>query len=495
MRRSSAVLLTRRRGERHEVFLVERAADLRFFGGYWAFPGGVVDEVDRLPGEADDAAALERCALRELFEETGVLAAALARAIPAGRRHALREALLDRGTDAGAWAEFVEAADEARSALRTVTTITTPPFAPVRHETPFLHLELPEGEEPEVLEGELVRGRFFEPEQVLEEWTAGALDVAPPVLYLLDLMRGAGLEEFLERARLMGERLAGGELHRACFAPGTMTAPLRTPTLPPATTTNCVLVGEERVWIVDPATYEEAERARLFETLDRKVAGGAELAGVLLTHHHHDHVGSAEAVARRFGLEVHAHPETLSRVDLGGQRGVPLLDGETRDLGAAPDGTPGWHLTAHETPGHAHGHLVFIDSRYRTAVVGDLVSTLSTIVIDPPEGHMATYIASLRRVLELDIGVLIPAHGVPQRVGADTLRYHIARREQREAKLVAALEGGGCTEGELLPVVYDDAPEPIRPLAARSLLAGLEKLAEEGRARLEGDRWTLSGGA
>jgi len=491
MRRSSAVLLTRRSGDRHQVFLVERAAHLRFFGGYWAFPGGVVDEVDRLPGDADERAALERCALRELFEETGVLGPELSRAIPRARRRELRAALLDRGSDAGAWREFVHAADADRRALRHVTTITTPPFAPVRHQTPFLHLELPDGEAPEVLEGELVRGAFFDAEEVLETWSAGRQDVAPPVLYLLDLLRGGDLEGFLERARRMGERLVAGELHRACFAPGTMTAPLRTPTLPPATTTNCVLVGEERIWIVDPATYEGSEQARLFETLDRRRAEGRELAGVLLTHHHHDHVGAVGAVARRHDLEVHAHPETLARVDLTGLRAVPLRDGERRELGVAPDGSPGWHLTAYETPGHAHGHLVFVDSRYRTAVVGDLVSTLSTIVIDPPEGHMATYIASLRRVLELDIRVLIPAHGVPQRVGADTLRYHLARREEREAKLVAALEAGPRSLDELLPVVYDDAPEPIRPLAARSLLAGLEKLAEEGRAGLADGRWSL----
>ena len=492
MRRSSAVLLTRRRGGRHEVFLVERSPDLRFFGGYWAFPGGVVDEVDRLPGEADERAALERCALRELFEETGVLTPALAAALPRERRREVRDALLDRDTDAGAWRELVGAADEDRRALRTVTTITTPPFAPVRHETPFLHLELPEGEEPEVLEGELVRGAFFDAEEVLAEWTAGRRSVAPPVLYLLDLLRDGDLEAFLERARAMGERLVRGELHRACFAPGTMTAPLETPTLPPATTTNCVLVGEERIWIVDPATYDEGERARLYDTLDRRLAAGRQLAGVLLTHHHHDHVGSAVSVARRHGLAVHAHPETFERVELPGVETVPLLDGETIDLGTAPDGTPGWHLTAHETPGHARGHLVFIDSRYRTAIVGDLVSTLSTIVIDPPEGHMATYIASLQRVLELDIGVLIPAHGVPQRVGADTLRYHLARREQREEKLVGALRAGARSAAELLPVVYDDAPEAIRPVAARSLLAGLEKLAEEGRARSEGERWALA---
>lgn len=495
MRRSAALVLTRRRGERLEVFLVERSPELRFFGGYWAFPGGVVDEVDRLPGEEGDAAALERCALRELFEETGLLPGALEAAIPAARRGDLRQSLLDLETDAADWAEFVPAADVARAELRHVTTITTPPFAPVRHETPFLHVELPEGQEPDVWLGELVQGRFFDPAALLADWNAGEYAVAPPVLYLLGLMEGVDLGGFFENARAMGERLANGELHRACFAPGTMIAPLRTPTLPPATTTNCVMIGEERVWIVDPATYERSEQERLFETLDRWRAAGRELCGVLLTHHHHDHVGATRAVAERYDLEVHAHPETFARVDLEGLRTVPLCDGETRDLGTAPDGTIGWTLTAYETPGHAHGHLVFIDSRYRTGIVGDLVSTLSTIVIDPPEGHMATYIASLERILELGIRVLIPAHGVAQRVGSDVLRYHLRRRAQREAKLVGVLERGPAELDELLALVYDDAPEIVQPYARRSLLAGLQKLEEESRARREGERWTLAEGA
>ena len=82
MRHSAAVLMTRSTGEQLEVFLVERSPKLRFFGGYWAFPGGVVDDVDQLDNEDRNApAALERAALRELFEETGLLVGELAQAM------------------------------------------------------------------------------------------------------------------------------------------------------------------------------------------------------------------------------------------------------------------------------------------------------------------------------------------------------------------------------------------------------------------------------
>ena len=491
MRHSAALLVTRRIADSVEVLLVERAPELRFFGGYWAFPGGVVDPVDHLPGENDLTAALERCALRELFEETGLLPTPLDQAVPLERRLALRRRLVERGADAEPWREFVPAADQARSRLRLVTTITTPEFAPLRHTTPFLHLELPEGQEPEILPGELVQGRFWNVADLFRQWNSGALPVVPPALFLLDSLRDGRLEPFFERAKATGDAIANGQLHRAYYSPGIMVAPLRTPTLPPATTTNTVLIGEGRVYIVDPATPELAEQARLFETLDRWTAEGRELCGILLTHHHPDHVGGVRATAERYGLPVLAHPETLRRVQLDGLATQALNGGDRLSLGHAPDGRDGWNLEAHFTPGHAYGHLVFIESRYRTAVVGDLVSTLSTIVIDPPEGHMRTYIDSLKSIRALDIGVLIPAHGPAHRTGTKTLDYHLRRRADRESKLLRSIGAGHGTLQELLPVVYDDAAEDVMPYAARSLHAGLIKLVEDGQVRELAGRWTL----
>jgi len=80
---AAAVLLTRGRGTELELFVAKRAAELSFFGGYWAFLGGVVDAADH-DGEPDEVAALMRCAWREVFEEAGVLPAALAQLRKAG---------------------------------------------------------------------------------------------------------------------------------------------------------------------------------------------------------------------------------------------------------------------------------------------------------------------------------------------------------------------------------------------------------------------------
>lgn len=492
MRRSSTILLTRRLQGCLQVYLVERSPALRFFGGYWAFPGGVVDAVDELEAEEDGHSAQERCAIRELFEETGILIGPLEGALPEGQRAALRASLVDMETDASDWLPFQKATDEARAELHLLTTITTPEFAPVRHRTPFYQAELPAGQEPTIEPGELVDGRFWGARELIAAWKAGSIQVAPPALFLLDLLQDGDLAAFRERCSVMGAKLEAGQLHRAFFAPGVMLAPLSTATLPPATTTNCVLIGEKRVFILDPATELERDRERLFENLDRLVAEGCTLGGVLLSHHHPDHVGSVQVTAERYDIEVFAHEETLSRVDLGSARTRAIGHGHKFDLGLAPDGSEGWTLEAFFTPGHAVGHLVFIESRYRTAIVGDLVSTLSTIVIDPPEGHMATYLQSLQAILDQDIGVLVPAHGAGARVGSDVLRYHLKRRQQREDKLLLAMTTTGQTLEELLPVVYDDAPQEAMPYAARSLLAGLQKLEEEQRVAQLDERWFVT---
>lgn len=494
---ATAVLLTRGEGPSVEVYGVLRAPELRFFGGYWAFPGGVLDPSDE--GDDGEDAALARCALRELFEETGVLPPAAGLALGGDARGALRRALL--AGDAGAGARFRALVDGAAGALpaaRPLGTLTTPAFAPVRYRTRFFHVALPRGEAPTIsAEGErreLVDGRFARPDAWLATWRRGEVLIAPPVLFLLGELERAGLTGFLATIGAEFHALESGRMHTIRNVPGIVMAPLATVTLPPATTTNAYVVGEEVLYVVDPAPTDPRELVRLEDMLDARLAAGARLAGVLLTHHHPDHVGGAAAAARRYGVPVLAHAETLARLDLAAVPTRALVDGERLALGAAPDGTPGWTLEALHTPGHAPGHLCFVESRYRGLLAGDLVSTVSTIVIDPADGgHLATYLASLARVRDLGVGVLHPAHGPVASDGRAALGRYLEHRALREAALVRALaraDGAPRTVDALVEEVYTDVTDPrLLPIAARSLRAGLVKLAEEGRAREVGAGW------
>ena len=493
------MVLTRGSGQGLEVLLVERSPALRFLGGYWAFPGGVLDpELDGgagAVGASEDPESLHACGVRELFEETGILLPPWGQRLAALERGSLRAALLAEGADAPGrteWREATRAAQAQGHRLRRVCRITTPEFAARRYRTLFLQAQLPERECLRILPGELVDGRFVRPARALDEWRAGELAIAPPVVFLLECLAAGPFETFFERADRQALALEAGRPHPMQFSPGVRCLPLRTPTVPPATTTNCHAIGEDDVWIVDPATYAADERERLFEFLDDVRARGRRLRGVLVTHHHPDHIGSVHAVAERYGLCVWAHGLTLARIAPPACGARELCDGDRLELGAAPDGSPDWHLRAMHTPGHDRGHMAFVESRYRAAILGDLVSTLSTIVIDPPEGHLATYLASLRRVLAERIGVVHPAHGPAVRDGPALLRHYVEHRAAREAKLRSALADGAVTEDELLAVVYDDVDLRVLGLARRSLLAGLEKLADEGRALRDGKWWRAS---
>jgi glyoxylase-like metal-dependent hydrolase (beta-lactamase superfamily II) len=141
-----------------------------------------------------------------------------------------------------------------------------------------------------------------------------------------------------------------------------------------------------------------------------------------------------------------------------------------------------------ETPGHAREHLAFLDERSGALVCGDLVSTLSTIVIDPPEGDMAEYERQLARVEALGPRTIYPAHGPPAPDAVGRLAGYRAHRREREALVVAALAPGG-THAEITARAYADTPAPLHPVAARSCLAVLEKLRRASRAEESGGVW------
>ena len=459
IRRAAAVILTRESEAGPEVYLVRRADSLSFFGGYWAFPGGALNPTDSRDMPDDLDAAFVRCATRELIEEIGV---------------DLRPGEPGPGPE-------------------TLCTLTTPAFIPVRFETRFLTAALPDGQSPEPDGGELVDGRFVEPESIIAEWEAGAIQIAPPVLYLLRLLAEHGIEGLPAAAHAAQQALESGtRLHAVYFSPGIFMAPLETPTLPPATTTNTLVVGREHLYLVDPATPSASEQQRLFAEMDRLIAAGARFEAILLTHHHADHVGAVNAVSGRYALPVRAHALTYERIAPGFMKGAALADGDRIELGTAPDGSAGWHLRVLHTPGHAVDHLCFIDSRYNAAIVGDMLSTVSTILIDPPEGHMRTYLDSLARLLHEPMGTLYPAHGPAHRDGHALIREFIAHRADRESQALQALSASPTPVETLVEEIYTDVPREAWPLAARSLLAELIKLEEDGRCERTPAGWRLS---
>jgi glyoxylase-like metal-dependent hydrolase (beta-lactamase superfamily II) len=160
-----------------------------------------------------------------------------------------------------------------------------------------------------------------------------------------------------------------------------------------------------------------------------------------------------------------------------------LYSGDIEDLG-------GFEVEVLHTPGHARGHLAFRDVAGNCLVAGDLVAGQGTIVIDPPEGDMADYLATLGGLVRSGVGPIIPAHGPAIEDGDALLLSYIAHRQMREEQLSAALDlrgERGAYPIDLVPELYPEVPALFYPLAARQVLAHLLKLEDEGRvARIGG---------
>jgi ribonuclease/clavin/mitogillin len=260
--------------------------------------------------------------------------------------------------------------------------------------------------------------------------------------------------------------------------------PLRTPTLPPATHTNSYFVGRRDFYLVEPSSPFGAEQARLHDVIEARLERGHRLLGVIATHHHNDHVGGAEALRARFGVPLMAHARTRDK--LAGRVTVDvLLDEGNTELG----GPVGLDLAVLHTPGHAPGHLVLHERAAGWMIVGDMLSSLSTIVIDPDDdGDMDDYIAQLRRMAALGPTTLFPAHGDPIVDGAAKLAAFVAHREAREARVRAAVAAGATTLAAVVAKAYDDTPVWLWPVAAKSARAHLERLRRGGAiTRTDGD--------
>lgn len=194
-------------------------------------------------------------------------------------------------------------------------------------------------------------------------------------------------------------------------------------------------------WVVDPGP---ADRAHL-DAVRRAALDGIE--GVVLTHSHADHSAGAASL------------------------GAPVtLPGEGEEVGP---------FRALATPGHSGDSVCLVAGRI--CFTGDTVLGRGSVFIAPGEGSLAAYLGSLRRLLELDLELLCPGHGPYVRDPRAKLDEYLSHRLERERRLLEALDSGLRGRDELLDAVWADAPPDLRPAAALTLAAHLEKLADEGR--------------
>jgi glyoxylase-like metal-dependent hydrolase (beta-lactamase superfamily II)/8-oxo-dGTP pyrophosphatase MutT (NUDIX family) len=543
--RPAATVVVVRDGERGmEVLLMRRTKEMAFAGGAHVFPGGAVDPTDAaLPcAGLDDAAASRRldvpsgglaywaCAIRECFEEAGLLYARAGESlvrfdspVAGDDAPALRRALLAGTTSFGAIVHSLGlrlAADR----LAYLSHWITQAGRPRRYDTRFFVAVAPEHQRPMHDAGETVAHEWIVPRVALERHARGELDLMFPTLKTLELLATFGrAAEALDYAHTprpmppMAPQLAAGRDGPKLLVPGDyayaevgkldpegkgtasyeilpgvpvriaprvvrITAP--NPGMMTGPGTNTYLLGdaESGIAVIDPGPAIDSHLDAIVET-----AAGP-VRWILCTHTHVDHSPGAAPLAARTGATV-----------IGRRAKFP----ERQDPTFAPSREPahgdrlevGGHvLRVLHTPGHASNQVCFLAEGERRLFTGDHLMQGSTVVINPPDGDMAVYLASLRLLLAEEIAYIAPGHGFLMAKPHEMVERVLVHRLARENKVLAQLEAHGpATLDDLVPRVYDDVPSRMHPVASRSLLAHLIKLRDESRVAEAGGRWVAPG--
>jgi glyoxylase-like metal-dependent hydrolase (beta-lactamase superfamily II)/8-oxo-dGTP pyrophosphatase MutT (NUDIX family) len=533
-RPAATLVLLRPGGAGPQVLMIQRAQNAAFLGGAYVFPGGAIDKEDadprflrRVAGLTDAEASARLglpekglaywvAAVRESFEEAGVLLAldAERRPIDAARAEAL-------------------AANRKRSFLGLLEKENlyipadriayyghwiTAPGRSRRFDTRFFVAEAPPGQDGSHDPGEAVHHLWIPPQVALERGQKGEIELVPATQHTLrDMARFPEPRLAFEFARDQEEI----EVNRACWAQGkdgpklfrradpqyheihwsdpeetgqttydlVAGAPKRldarvvrliapNPGMMTGPGTNTYLVGEQDLAVIDPGPDVESHVENMI------AEGKGRIRWILCTHTHLDHSPAAAKLKAATGAMILGRPAPQGQ-DASFAPDRVLNDGERIFLGGV-----GFRVV--HTPGHASNHLCYLLEDSRMLFTGDHVMQGSTVVINPPDGDMRQYLASLERLLGVDLAILAPGHGYLIGSPHKEIRRLIAHRLAREKKVVVAL--GRLREAsvdELLPLVYDDVPPRIHKWAARSLAAHLDKLIAEGAARADRGRYAL----
>lgn len=250
--------------------------------------------------------------------------------------------------------------------------------------------------------------------------------------------------------------------------------------------TNTYIVGTgKRPILLDTGAGVPAYEELLPHAL-REVSRSESLERIVCTHAHPDHIGGVPQVYRSFGqLEVLKKPwpgkDELARAAIAAIEDGAVVKAE------------GVTLRAVHTPGHAPDHLCYYLEEERALFTGDVVLGAGTTVIPDDTGDLGQYMDSLRRLLELDLALIYPAHGPVIRNPRQKIEEYIAHRELRERQVLEALAGGEPLEPmQIVRRIYVDVPEFLHAAASNSVRSHLKKLRNEGRVTEHESRWSLS---
>lgn len=435
----SAVLI-----HEEELYVMRRQPNLLAFPGFFAFPGGKVDADDRdhiydHPLLQDFPSYQIRALCRELQEEIGF-----------DLEHALR-------------------LGQVRS-IALLGTAITPKFAAVRFSVPHYKIDLQQKPELTTDSEEIAWAGWVTGRQLWQQFNSGeALMVVPTQCIVRTLAENRSAER-VDPFNIVYDH--DTELPYLELIRGIGLIPVPSLTLPPATATNALRVGDSGspVCLIDPSPKDDDNYIKLLRTLERYPVDR-----ILITHHHRDHHQQAPRLARQLGIPLLCSARTEWRLKesygSGYLRGVEVRHVVEGDL------LTHWQkfaVRAYHLPGHDDGMLGLAPENLAWFMVSDLVQTQGSVVIPEPEGEMRAYLRSLQRVISLNPRVIIPAHGLP--AGETWLLDQVYRHRMEREGQIQALHQMGKSIEEMVETIYIGVDQKLLPLARQNVRQHLRKL-------------------
>ncbi len=546
-RPAATLILVRDASPGLEVLMIRRTQSAAFMGGAHVFPGGGVDasdaavelsahceglddiEASRLLGIEKGGLAYWTAAMRECFEEAGLLLAHGADGDYADLNDAKHTQVFAQ------WRESVRAGRAtlaelcrehglrlAAGRMAYYSHWITQPGRPRRYDTRFFVAEAPLSQTPSHDNSETVDHVWIQPGEALARHHRGELQLVFPTIKTLESIArfdtAAALMEFARSPRampVMAPRTANSREGKKLLVPGDyayaevgrldpegsgsasceivpgatvqLSPKIRRITAPnpgfmtgPGTNTYLLGVGGD-IAVIDPGPEIGGHIEAIL------AATGARIRWVLVTHTHKDHSPAAGVLKARTGAELMGMPPPpFESQDHSFRPDRVLAHGERLELA-------GCVLRVIHAPGHASNQLCYLLEEEKLLFTGDHVMQGSTVVINPPDGNMRIYLDSLRQLQGEDIAWFAPGHGFLMDKTQEALERLLIHRLTRENKVLNAVRQAGTASLEaLLPTAYDDVQVRLYPVASRSLLAHLIKLKEEGRVRESQGNWSIA---
>jgi glyoxylase-like metal-dependent hydrolase (beta-lactamase superfamily II) len=213
--------------------------------------------------------------------------------------------------------------------------------------------------------------------------------------------------------------------------------------------------GGAPVVVVDPGPATEDHL--------RAVANRADVAAVLVTHGHPDHVAGLDRFRQLTGAHV---------ADLPARRATELA---------------GLRITALPTPGHTADSVCFVveAAGERAVLTGDTILGRGTTVVAWPDGDLGDYLASLELLAGFAQVPVLPGHGPPLADCAAAASYYLTHRRARLEQVRAAVAAGATTPAEVVARVYPDVDASLRSAAEWSVRAQLAHLQREAKPSVD----------